>query len=136
MKHDLLPYCSHAQEREDFVGVRFEFDNALNHHRPYIIFPYGYDYTSNEDVLCLISTLSDYQREMQNVARADLIEDEQHGFPIQSYRFIIQPYMPAEPMAKSIGVEPLKKKSPSFKTTEQSISIYKLVCTIAMTNTS
>ncbi|AXT95632.1 LlaJI family restriction endonuclease [Moraxella catarrhalis] len=93
MKHDLLPYCSHAQEREDFVGVRFEFDNALNHHRPYIIFPYGYDYTSNEDVLCLISALSDYQREMQNVARADLIEDEQHGFPIQSYRFIIQDYL-------------------------------------------
>lgn len=93
MKHDLLSYCSHATEREDFVGVRFEFDNALNHHRPYIIFPYGYDYTSNEDVLCLISVLSDYQREMQNIGVAYLTEDEKHGFPIQSYRFVIQDYL-------------------------------------------
>lgn len=93
MKYDLLPYCSLAQEREDFVGVRFEFDNVLKHHRPYITFPYGYDYTSNEDVLCLISVLSDYQREMQNVVRADLTEDEQQGFPIQSYHFVIQDYL-------------------------------------------
>nr|WP_309576142.1 LlaJI family restriction endonuclease [Moraxella osloensis] len=93
MKSDLLPYCSHATEREDFVGVRFDFDNALNHHRPYIIFPYGYDYTSNEDVLCLISVLSDYQREMQNIGVAYLTEDEKHGFPIQSYRFVIQDYL-------------------------------------------
>ena len=93
MKSDLLQYCSHATEREDFVGIRFDFDEKINHHRPYITFPYGYDYTSNDDVLCLVSVLGEYQREMQNVARADLTEDEQYGFPIQSYMFVIQDYL-------------------------------------------
>ena len=82
-----------ANSNEVWFGVRFEFDNVLKHHRPYITFPYGYDYTSNEDVLCLISVLSDYQREMQNVVRADLTKDEQQGFPIQSYHFVIQDYL-------------------------------------------
>lgn len=93
MKSDLLPYCSHATEREDFVGIRFDFDEKINHHRPYITFPYGYDYTSNDDVLCLVSVLSEYQREMQNIGVAYLTEDEKHGFPIQSYMFVIQDYL-------------------------------------------
>lgn len=93
MSDDLLQYCSHAQEREDFVGIRFDFDKVLNHCRPYIIFPYGYDYTSNEDVLCLIRVLSAYQREMQNVGMAHLTEGQNNGFPIQSYQFVIQNYL-------------------------------------------
>lgn len=93
MNDHLLPYCSNAQEREDFIGVCFDFDKAINHHRPYITFPYGYDYTSNEDILCLINVLSNYQREMQNVGMNYLTEDEKQSFPIQHYQFVIQNYL-------------------------------------------
>lgn len=93
MNDNLLKYCNHATERTDFVGIRFDFDATINHHRPYITFPYGYDYTSNEDILCLVRVLSDYQSEIQNIGRTDLTEHEQQGFPIRSYMFVIQDYL-------------------------------------------
>lgn len=80
MKSDLLLYCSHAKEREDFVGIRFDFDKERNYHRPYITFPYGYNYTSNDDILCLVGVLAEYQREMQNIGATYISEDGEAGF--------------------------------------------------------
>ncbi len=93
MTNDLIEYCSLATEREDFVGIRFDFDAERNKHRPYITFPYGYNYTSNDDILCLVSVLADYQRELQDIGMAHMTEEEKQGFPLQSYMFVIQDYL-------------------------------------------
>ena len=93
MANDLIEYCSRAREREDFIGIRFDFDEQLNKHRPYITFPYGYHYTSNDDILCLVNVLADYQHEMQDIGVAYMTEEERQGFPVQSYMFVIQDYL-------------------------------------------
>lgn len=98
MSTDLIKYCSRAEQREDFVGIRFDFDKERGYRRPYITFPYGYDYSLDEDILCLFSVLLDYQREiknleMQNIDVAHLTEDEKKGFPVQSYMFVIQDFL-------------------------------------------
>ena len=93
MANDLIEYCSLAREREDFIGIRFDFDEKRNKYRPYITFPYGYHYTSNEDILCLVSVLADYQREMQDIGMAYMSKEEKRVFPIQSYMFVLQDYL-------------------------------------------
>lgn len=91
MRNHLLKYCKNASEREDFVGVYFSSDEN-NKGRPFIIFPYGYDYTSDDDVLCLIKILSDYHNEEKEFG-VTLTPDKNDGFPIYSYIFIIQDYL-------------------------------------------
>lgn len=95
MNHNLLQYCSHAKEREDFVGIRLEYDEKTNKSRPYIIFPYGYNYTSNDDILVLIKVLKEYQHSL-NIFGTNQFSEEQtkpKSFPIKSYIFIIQDYL-------------------------------------------
>ncbi|MGX2955751.1 LlaJI family restriction endonuclease [Ursidibacter arcticus] len=92
MDNDLLKFCQNATEREDFIGIYFDFDETLQINRPYITFPYGYHFSTNDDILCLIKVLSNYQNENQEFG----ISTNNHnglGFPIYSYIFIIQDYL-------------------------------------------
>lgn len=93
MDNDLLKFCQTATEREDFVGIYFDFDETLQISRPYITFPYGYHFSTNDDILCLIKVLSDYHNENQEFGVNLSNNHNNLGFPIYSYIFIIQDYL-------------------------------------------
>lgn len=93
MDNDLLKFCQNATEREDFVGIYFDFDETLQTNRPYITFPYGYHFSTNDDILCLIKVLSDYHNENQEFEVNSSNNHNNIGFPIYSYIFIIQDYL-------------------------------------------
>lgn len=92
MKADLFDYCQVATQREDFVGICFEFDEYNQVNQPKITFPYGYHYTANDDIFCLVKVLSEYQNELQKLG-IPLTDDEKQGFPINAYMIVIQDYL-------------------------------------------
>ncbi|MDO5638197.1 MAG: LlaJI family restriction endonuclease [Myroides sp.] len=91
MTNELLAYCNHATQREDFVGIRFDYDETLEHYRPFITFPYGYEISSNDDILCLIRVLDDYKQEIKQFSTNP--SDMEQGFPLGSYMMLIQDYL-------------------------------------------
>lgn len=95
MNNNLLKYCKNTTNRDDFVGIRFTFDDVESIYYPEINFPYGYYYTENtlhNDILCLIKVLTNAQKKLEKIDLGHHAYEVQ-GFPVHSYMVIIQDYL-------------------------------------------
>lgn len=88
-----IEYCHHAKERDDFVGICFEYKEDIQAYVPKITFPYGYHVDSHDDILTLITVLSHCQYEIDDIGVNHMDSNISSGFPIQSYMTIIQHYL-------------------------------------------
>lgn len=99
MTTTLIKFCKIAQQRDDFIGVCFEQDT------PSICFPYGYRINqSNEneieneiecrkDILNLLTILSTYQKEDDNIGVNQIENQPLQKFPLHAYMVIIQDFL-------------------------------------------
>lgn len=93
MTFNLIECCHNATERDDFIGICFEENKDSQSYMPKIIFPYGYHIESHDDILNLLTMLSNCQYEIDDICVSHANNNTQNGFPLQSYMAVIQDYL-------------------------------------------